>query len=150
MSVDYHSPRALIESGPITIPELFEWNARENSDYPLFRYPNGDGALKTITYAEAIRAIRRVARHILALVGSAERCTVAILANTGMVCFSTSLVNIKLTVAGFRRLYHVYHHFCGGSSCRTHRVSYLHQERLGSRVAPVESHRLSSYVGVGG
>ncbi|PIL34315.1 hypothetical protein GSI_03090 [Ganoderma sinense ZZ0214-1] len=87
MSVDYRSPRALIESGAITIPELFEWNARENPDYPLFRYPDNDGALKTITYAEAIRAIRLVARHILALVGSAERCAVALLANADSVTY---------------------------------------------------------------
>ena len=88
MSVDYRSPRALIESGPVTIPELFEWNARENPEYPLFRFPDGHGALKTITYAEAIGAIRRVARHIVALVGSTERCAVALLANAGMVCFT--------------------------------------------------------------
>ena len=84
MSVDYRSPRALIEAGPVTIPELFEWNARQNPDYPLFRFPNNDGALKTITYAAAIKAIRHVARHILALVRSTERCAVALLANAGM------------------------------------------------------------------
>ncbi|KAM5540045.1 hypothetical protein V8D89_006185 [Ganoderma adspersum] len=87
MSVVYRSPRALIESGLVTIPELFEWNARENPEYPLFRFPDNDGGLKTITYAEAIRAIRHVARHILALVGSTERCTVALLANADSVTY---------------------------------------------------------------
>ncbi|KAI1788607.1 acetyl-CoA synthetase-like protein [Ganoderma leucocontextum] len=94
MSVDYRSPRAVIESGPVTIPELFEWNARENPEYPLFRFRDSRGALKTITYTQAIGAIRRIARYVLTLVGSAERCAVAILANTDSVTYTITSVGI--------------------------------------------------------
>ena len=92
MPVAYRSPRALIEEGLVTIPELFEWNARENPGYPLFRFPDHNGGLQTITYGEANTAIRRVAKHILSLVGSTERCAVAILANAGMVYFTAIVV----------------------------------------------------------
>ena len=78
----FHSPRSVIAAGTATIPGLYEWNARENAQYPVFRFYDHEG-LKTITYAEAILAIRRVAHYVRSFVNSEERVPVAILANVG-------------------------------------------------------------------
>lgn len=81
----FRSPRTLIETGRTTIPELFEWHAKENPDYPLFRFHDGS-SLKDISYSQAIRGIRHVARYVRSFAGVAERVPVAILANTGAYC----------------------------------------------------------------
>ncbi|TBU28871.1 acetyl-CoA synthetase-like protein [Dichomitus squalens] len=94
MSSGYRSPRKLIESGAIAIPELFEWNAEENPEYPLFCFPNHSGAHRIIPYAEAIRAIRRVARYVLSFADNRERRTIAILANTDSVTYTIASVGI--------------------------------------------------------
>ena len=85
----FRSPRSLIEaSGTITIPDLFEWHAEHNADYPLFRFHDGQAA-KEITYAEARKGIRRAAKYVLSFAGRASasdgetRTPVAILANAG-------------------------------------------------------------------
>ena len=78
----FHSPRSVIAAGTATIPGLYEWNAQENAQYPVFRFHDHEG-LKTITYAGAILAIRRVARYVRSFVKGKERVPVAILANVG-------------------------------------------------------------------
>ena len=65
----------------VTLPELFEWNARENPDLPLFRFHDGE-QLNDITYAQAIRGIRRAARDLSSRVGTNPRC-IGVIANTG-------------------------------------------------------------------
>ena len=90
MPATYRSPRSLIEgSGTITIPDLFEWHAEHNADYPLFRFHDGQAA-KEITYAEACKGIRRAAKYVRSFAGRASalsdggtRTPVAILANAG-------------------------------------------------------------------
>lgn len=78
----FRSPRSLVEAGT-SIPDLYEWNARENAEYPLFRFHDG-GAVRVITYGNTISAIRKVARHVCSLVGNKERLPIAVLANVGM------------------------------------------------------------------
>ena len=65
MPATFRPPRSLIEaSGTITIPDLLEWHAEHNADYPLFRFHDGQAA-KEITYAEARKGIRRAASAVL-------------------------------------------------------------------------------------
>ncbi len=81
----FHSPRALIEqAGTITIPELYEWHAEHNADYPLFRF-HDTGEVKDVTYAQACKGILRAARYVQSLAGSASagRKPIAIFANAG-------------------------------------------------------------------
>ena len=78
----HRSPRDLSQHENLTVPQVFEWNAKENPDLHLFRYHDGL-KLNTITNAQAIRAIRRVARYINSCIGTTLGC-IAIIANAGM------------------------------------------------------------------
>ncbi|KAI0808043.1 acetyl-CoA synthetase-like protein [Fomes fomentarius] len=89
----FRSPRTLIETGRTTIPELFEWHAKENPDYPLFRFHDGS-SLKDISYSQAIRGVRHVARYVRSFAGVAERVPVAILANTDSITYVLTSVGI--------------------------------------------------------
>ncbi|KAI0746343.1 acetyl-CoA synthetase-like protein [Daedaleopsis nitida] len=89
----FASPRPTIEAGGISIPQLYEWHAKQNPDYPLFRFHNGVD-LQTITHKEAILGIRRVARAVSSLVGSTERCVIGILANADTVTYSLTVLGI--------------------------------------------------------
>ena len=86
ITADFHAPKELLAQGT-TAPELYDWHAKENPDYPLFTYHDG-GKHEYITYAVANLAIDRAARYISSCVGHApkgdvDRPTVAVLANTG-------------------------------------------------------------------
>ncbi|KAI0719494.1 acetyl-CoA synthetase-like protein [Cerioporus squamosus] len=76
-------------------PELFEWNARENPDLPLFCFHDGT-QLNTITNAQAIRSIRRVARYVNSCVGAVLDC-VAVIAHAGMSIYSILFPRSPLT-----------------------------------------------------
>ena len=88
----YASPRALIESGKITIPELYEWNTRENPSHPIFRFVSGHG-IRNITYAEMSKAVLCVARLVSSLVGpgTGKRHVIAVVASAG------SLLTVQYT-----------------------------------------------------
>ncbi|KAI0677488.1 acetyl-CoA synthetase-like protein [Trametes maxima] len=86
----FTSPRSLVDSGKLTIPQLYEWNAKHNPDYPIFRYDAGE-AIATITYSRAIQAIRRVARYVRQRVDSAERVPVAASAPYTITYITTAL-----------------------------------------------------------
>ena len=78
----FKSPRTLITKGEITLSDLYAWHAKENPDYPLFRFHDGAN-VKDITYAEVERAITRCAGYIQSNVGHEVKGTIGILANTG-------------------------------------------------------------------
>lgn len=88
VSIDFQAPKELVERKDVSVPQLYQWNAVENPNYPLFVYSDG-GKLEYITYATANAAMDRVARYVLWSVGqnrnnlAANRPIVAILANTG-------------------------------------------------------------------
>jgi hypothetical protein len=48
--------------GSLTIPEVFDWHAEHNPQYPLFVYPDDD-TLKYITMEETAHGMHRAARH---------------------------------------------------------------------------------------
>ncbi|KAH9939775.1 acetyl-CoA synthetase-like protein [Epithele typhae] len=92
----FKSPRALIETWTTTIPGLFEWNARENAQYPLFAFHDG-AAVKTLSYAEAIVGIRHAARLVRRFAGGDASVPVAVLANTDSITFSLTSVGVMRT-----------------------------------------------------
>ena len=88
------SPRPVIESGKVTIPELYAWHSRENPSYPSFCFDDGQ-SIQGITYADMDKGILRAAHLVRSLVGggSVDSCVFAILANAGSSCNATSLLS---------------------------------------------------------
>lgn len=80
--------------GSLLIPEMFDWHATHSPKHPLFVYPDDDGQVKTIKWAEAARAIHRAGHWLLSLVEEAavppvdSRPLFAIVANSGMILLS--------------------------------------------------------------
>ncbi|EJF55750.1 acetyl-CoA synthetase-like protein [Dichomitus squalens LYAD-421 SS1] len=78
-------------AGKLTIPDLFEWHATENPDYPLYRFHDGV-RVTTITYAQAIKGIRRAARYVKARVTMPQ--VVAVIANVDTITCSINQLGI--------------------------------------------------------
>ncbi|TBU38867.1 acetyl-CoA synthetase-like protein [Dichomitus squalens] len=92
----YVSPKSFIESGKATIPELYEWNARENPSYHIFRLDSGQG-IEGISYAEMNKGILRAARLVSSLVGpnaSPGHHVVAIVASADTITYATVILGI--------------------------------------------------------
>ena len=86
----FASPKAAVTSGEVrSIPELFQWHARENPGYPFFRYHNGE-KLDHISYAQLHLGIHRAARYISARIPSPT--TIAVLANVGASYYCAGVV----------------------------------------------------------
>ncbi|KAI0313071.1 acetyl-CoA synthetase-like protein [Amylostereum chailletii] len=95
--------------GSLTFPELFEFHASQNPDYPLYVYADDGPVVRTITYSEAYRAICRagdiVSNHYMDAADRAchtERNTDArpvfgILASADTITYATLLVGINHT-----------------------------------------------------
>ncbi|KAI0700690.1 acetyl-CoA synthetase-like protein [Cerioporus squamosus] len=92
-SSHWQTPRAVIEQGDITLPELYEWHARHNPDYPLFRYSDGC-EIKEINYAHVFRAICRASSYIRSYVCEEGRFPIAILANADTITYCCASVGI--------------------------------------------------------
>ncbi|KAI0370655.1 acetyl-CoA synthetase-like protein [Pilatotrama ljubarskyi] len=65
----FRPPRELIERDDVALPQLYDWNAKQNPDYPLFSYHDGE-ELRYITYSSVNRAIDRAARFILSQISA--------------------------------------------------------------------------------
>ena len=76
----FNSPRELVLSGKLSMPQIFEWHATENPDYPFYRFHDGS-KINTLTYAQAIGGIRRAARYVKACIPTPQ--IVAVIANIG-------------------------------------------------------------------
>ena len=111
----FRSPSSYILSGNVTIPQVYEWNARENPNHALFRYHDGH-KINDITYSRAILGIRRAARYVNSLVGSKPEC-IAIIASTGalvphwawhqvVLTLCTDTITYSLTCLGILRAGH--------------------------------------------
>ncbi|KAH8078749.1 acetyl-CoA synthetase-like protein [Cristinia sonorae] len=48
--------------GSLTLPEIHDWHFHNSPDHPLFQFPEDDGSVRTISWAEAVRAIHRAGR----------------------------------------------------------------------------------------
>ncbi len=97
-SPPFHSPRKLVCSGKLTVPELFEWHARENPNYPLYRFHDGQ-KLNNITYAQVIIGIRRAARYVKAIITTPQ--IVGVIANAGKRSFECTCQAIEVDVFAF-------------------------------------------------
>ncbi|CDO77413.1 hypothetical protein BN946_scf184857.g20 [Trametes cinnabarina] len=62
ISTEFRAPLDLLNKG-VAAPVLYDWHAKENPDYPLFTYYDGNKP-EFITYATANRAIDRAARYV--------------------------------------------------------------------------------------
>ncbi len=85
VSTDFREPAELIARDDVAVSQYYAWQAKNNPNYPLFVYQDGDH-LEYITYARANRAMDRVARYVASTVGAGtggERPVVALFANAG-------------------------------------------------------------------
>lgn len=86
-STTFESPP--IENTSLTLPELFEWHLEHSPNHRLFVFLTSDGTIRTITWAQEVRAMYRGAGIIhsrLAVItseSSAEPPVVAIIAPSG-------------------------------------------------------------------
>lgn len=103
IATEFKRPLHLVEQGA-ALSELYSWHARENPNYPLFTYQDGD-KVEFITHASANRAMDRAARYVLYNVesggspvqASTKPPTVAIFANAGEISFPSLTESRPLT-----------------------------------------------------
>ena len=130
VAVDFRAPTHLVERKGVAVPQLYQWNAVENPNYPLFVYDDG-GKLEYITYAAANAAMDRAARYVLRSVGcgcntfAASRPVVAILANTGASRRLLKTFKGGSDMVGICRYDHLLLHHRRGPQGRMHRVPHL-------------------------
>ncbi|KAM5543840.1 hypothetical protein V8D89_002457 [Ganoderma adspersum] len=91
----YISPRPFIESGKATVPELFEWHARENPSIDVFRFYTGRG-VDSLTYRDVNKGVHRAARLVSSFIGpgTRDRHVIAILASADSITYATILLGI--------------------------------------------------------
>ncbi|TBU41001.1 acetyl-CoA synthetase-like protein [Dichomitus squalens] len=87
----YQSPRSLLMSGVLTLPELYEWQARENPDYPYFRFNDGRKS-NDISFLQTACAIRQAARYVWSQVATPRR--VAILASSDTITYIVTTLGV--------------------------------------------------------
>ncbi|KAI9065204.1 acetyl-CoA synthetase-like protein [Trametes sanguinea] len=99
ISTEFHSPFDLLQQG-ITVPELYDWHAQKNPDYPVFTYYDDEKAV-FITYATANLAIDRVARYVASRLGlynaDMPRHTVSVFANADTITYFCTKMGILRT-----------------------------------------------------
>ena len=89
LSSEFRVPEDLLKRDDTALPNLYDWNAKENPNYPLFLYHDPATAKNEyITYSTANEAINRAARYITHSVGREANAptgspVVGVLANTG-------------------------------------------------------------------
>lgn len=76
--------------GSLNLPEIYEWNAQNNPNHPVFVFPDSNGTERLIFWPEFIRAVHNVTRQVGSAMSSHRNDgegqgirTVAILASGG-------------------------------------------------------------------
>lgn len=76
--------------GSLTVPEIYDWHARQNAQYPLFVYQDrAQGTLVRLSFEQVVAAAHRAGRMVADAIGVnaddalASGGPVAILARTG-------------------------------------------------------------------
>ncbi|KAI9056494.1 acetyl-CoA synthetase-like protein [Trametes sanguinea] len=89
ISTEFRAPLDLLKQD-VALPQIYDWHAKENPNYPLFTYHNGEKP-QYITYAAANRAIDRAARYIASALGPRDAKTapptVAVFANADTITY---------------------------------------------------------------
>ncbi|KIJ28553.1 hypothetical protein M422DRAFT_131845, partial [Sphaerobolus stellatus SS14] len=86
--------------GSLTVPELYEWVAKNSPKHPLFVYSTESGEVKTIYWDDAIRAIHKCAKIVKETISLAlhipqeEAPVIAILAQ----CDSPSYLAMHMSI----------------------------------------------------
>ncbi|KAM5540085.1 hypothetical protein V8D89_006225 [Ganoderma adspersum] len=99
VAVDFEVMKGVLERKDISVPQLYQWNAAENPNFPLFVYDNS-GEPEYITYTTANAAMDRVARYVLRSAGRSSetfdgsRPIFAILANTDTITYFCTVIGI--------------------------------------------------------
>ncbi|KAA1475309.1 acetyl-CoA synthetase-like protein [Dentipellis sp. KUC8613] len=91
-----------LEDESLALPDLYDWHYENSPQHPLFTYEEAPGKLRTITWAEAVRAIHRSSYDIASRVPSevAQAATegrpivIATLALTDTITYFTTEVGI--------------------------------------------------------
>lgn len=58
--------------GSLNLPEICEWNARNNPEHPVFVYADGDGEEHEILWPRFVRAMRRVSTFVEGVISSCQ------------------------------------------------------------------------------
>ncbi|KAI0332229.1 acetyl-CoA synthetase-like protein [Cubamyces sp. BRFM 1775] len=94
ISTEFRAPLDILDAGA-ALPQLYDWHAKENPNFPLFTYNNG-GKREFITYAEANQAINRAAHYVASGLrpreAGATPPVVAVLANTDTITYFCNTV----------------------------------------------------------
>ncbi|OSD01062.1 acetyl-CoA synthetase-like protein [Trametes coccinea BRFM310] len=100
ISTEFRQPLEEFKQGKIVVPQLYEWHAKENPNYPLFTYYDGEKP-EYITYATANRAIDRAARYIASGLGPLYEVTpkpiIALFANVDTITYFCNIVGVIRT-----------------------------------------------------
>ncbi|RDX43676.1 acetyl-CoA synthetase-like protein [Lentinus brumalis] len=99
VSTDFREPAELIARDDVAVSQYYAWQAKNNPNYPLFVYQDGDH-LEYITYARANRAMDRVARYVASTVGAGtggERPVVALFANADTITYFCTAIGVMRT-----------------------------------------------------
>ncbi|TBU23410.1 acetyl-CoA synthetase-like protein [Dichomitus squalens] len=98
ISSEFRIPEDLIRRDDTALPQLYDWNAKENPNYPLFLYHDPATAQNEyITYSTANEAINRAARYITHSIGREPNAptgspVVGILANTDTITYFCTII----------------------------------------------------------
>ena len=102
----WQSPRSLVESGQVTLPQVFEWNAKHNPHHPVFVYHDGQ-KVNTVDFMQCTQGIRRAARYLRAHV-PVQGC-VAVFAHAGVNQCQLVPPNVLPVPSDEVSLYRLYH-----------------------------------------
>ncbi|RPD77018.1 acetyl-CoA synthetase-like protein [Lentinus tigrinus ALCF2SS1-7] len=102
VSTEFCEPTELLGRDDVAMSQYYEWQAKASPDYPLFVYQDGD-RLGYINYAQANRAMDRVARYVTSVVGAGNRGpggdhpVVALFANADTITYFCTAVGVMRT-----------------------------------------------------
>ncbi|TFK80331.1 acetyl-CoA synthetase-like protein [Polyporus arcularius HHB13444] len=90
----FTSPKAVIQAGGITLPEVYEWHGKANPHFNLFCYHDGQ-VLHGVPYSDVVQRMRGVAQYVLSFAGPAAPAkTIGILANTDTITYALTVLGI--------------------------------------------------------
>ncbi|OSD00523.1 acetyl-CoA synthetase-like protein [Trametes coccinea BRFM310] len=96
ISTEFRAPFDLLKQD-VALPQIYDWHAKENPNYPLFTYHDGEKP-QYITYAAANRAIDRAARYVASALGprkaDAPPPTVAVFANADTITYFCNTLGV--------------------------------------------------------
>ncbi|KAI0746390.1 acetyl-CoA synthetase-like protein [Daedaleopsis nitida] len=87
------SPRSETYSDNVTLPQLYEWHAKHNPDYPLFLIYDGS-TVRSLTHTHAIKGVRRAAQIVSGIAGTVERQIIGIFGSSETITYAFTILGI--------------------------------------------------------